>query len=244
MRVDHDRLSPYDPRMPRIPRRQRFLSMLAGLAMLGSLAAGRAEASSALVFRFDAGRTDTAHAMALDAAGNIYVAGRVDDNSRPSSFAVIKYSPQGIFQWRSNYAAAAGEFSGEAFAVGVDAAGNVVAAGYILRTIAGGSSVDWLAVSFSPTWSSAGRIASTSATASTRRPPSPPTPRATSTSAASISARPTSTGTSSSIRAAARSSGSGPMAAPPGSTIGSRRSWSIASTISSPSGSPPTTRAG
>jgi hypothetical protein len=108
-------------------------------------------ASPLQALRFDGGRTDRPGPMAVDGAGNVYVGGSVDQTTNPVSFAVIKYNAAGALQWRSHYVGAADEFAGTPAGLGVDQAGNVYAAGYILRhtgTIS--SDVDWLVVSFAP----------------------------------------------------------------------------------------------
>ena len=120
--------------------------------------------------RFDGGRDDRPGPVAIDASGNVYLGGSVDQTSSPVSFAVIKYNAAGALQWRTHYVGAATEFAGSPAALGVDSAGNVYAAGYILRktgTIS--SEVDWLVVSVAPNgsirWthrSSGGFIAATS----------------------------------------------------------------------------------
>ncbi|HYP09546.1 MAG TPA: hypothetical protein VER03_25195 [Bryobacteraceae bacterium] len=101
--------------------------------------------------RFDNGRQDRAAAVVTDASANMYLAGAVEDSSKPSTFAVLKYSPSGTRLWTAHLQALANEFSGTASDVAVDAAGNTYAAGNILRRVGTfTTNTDWVVASFSP----------------------------------------------------------------------------------------------
>lgn len=110
-------------------------------AALAALVIGWAGAAAAqslpnpTVARIDSGRGDTPNALATDAAGNTYVAGQVDDRSRKTQFAVIKYSPQGNLVWRSHDDGALGGPVGAARSVAADSQGQVYATGYVLTTV-------------------------------------------------------------------------------------------------------------
>jgi hypothetical protein len=110
-----------------------------------------AASTSVQVLLFDRGRADRASAIAKDSSGNIYVAGFVEDASKPSSFAVLKYSPQGSLLWVASYNGAQGGEGGQALALDLDSSGNVYVAGYVSRPIDFLTyDIDWLVASFSP----------------------------------------------------------------------------------------------
>ncbi|MBO9201624.1 MULTISPECIES: SBBP repeat-containing protein [Niastella] len=80
--------------------------------------------------RYDAaGSGDEANALALDAAGNVYVTGgsRLSNNSFPD-YATVKYNAIGIQQWVARYNGP-GNGSDVAVDIGLDAAGNVYVTG-------------------------------------------------------------------------------------------------------------------
>ena len=81
--------------------------------------------------RIDGGynKTDTANAVAVDAAGNVVVAGFVRDATNNKDFRVTKLAAaDGATQWNWNVNGTTGLYD-EAFAVRVDAAGAVIATG-------------------------------------------------------------------------------------------------------------------
>jgi hypothetical protein len=79
---------------------------------------------------------DDASAIALDAAGNIYVTGSSADSNGFTDFATIKYNPSGSQQWIARYNGPEGY--GDATAgIAVDGAGNV----YVTGTSGGSSSI-------------------------------------------------------------------------------------------------------
>jgi hypothetical protein len=104
------------------------------LPLLVVVAASAQTLPAPRVLRVDGGRADQGFAVASDAAGNAYVAGSVEENGRPTRFAVIKYDARGRLVWRSHAPAAFGGPVGEARSVAVDAAGNVYATGRVFVT--------------------------------------------------------------------------------------------------------------
>jgi uncharacterized delta-60 repeat protein len=77
-----------------------------------------------------AGNSDEAVAIAVDAPGNVYVAGNSFSSSRDWSYKVIKYDRDGNLQWTA--LSDANENSAnpdEVFAMAIDAAGNVYVTG-------------------------------------------------------------------------------------------------------------------
>jgi hypothetical protein len=65
---------------------------------------------------------DEARAIAVDGSGNVYVTGRSDWSDTSSSYATIKYYPNGDTAWVRRY-------NGLAFAIAVDGYGNVYVTG-------------------------------------------------------------------------------------------------------------------
>src|SRR5207249_3018088 len=66
---------------------------------------------------------DSAAAMTLDSAGNVYVAG-----GSSSDYAIVKYSPTGSQLWEARYGSS-GKDEDHATAIAVDNAGNVYVSG-------------------------------------------------------------------------------------------------------------------
>ena len=84
-----------------------------------------------------------ASALALDAAGNVYVTGESDsDSSR--DYATVKYSPNGVQQWVARYDGP-GNASDVVTALALDAAGNVYVTGI---SEGSGTSVDYATVKY------------------------------------------------------------------------------------------------
>jgi len=90
---------------------------------------------------------DEAHAIALDIAGNIYLAGTFDanasfgsvsliNNSKSSDIFVAKANPQGTFLWARN---AGGGAEDDARSIAVDSDANVFVTGYFAETATFGS---------------------------------------------------------------------------------------------------------
>ena len=87
------------------------------------------------VARYDGpGRNDAANALALDAAGNVYVTGKspvgVDLDEQDADYTTIKYDNNGNELWVKRYdGPVAGNFHDEALAITVDESGNVYVTG-------------------------------------------------------------------------------------------------------------------
>jgi len=84
------------------------------------------------VARYDgpAHSSDIAYAIALDNAGNVYVAGSDQAIIYNTDFCTIKYNSSGIQQWEARYASATKD-NDEAYAIAIDAGNNVYVTGYI-----------------------------------------------------------------------------------------------------------------
>ncbi len=79
------------------------------------------------VRRFDgANSIDIARDIAVDAAGNVYIAGRSDSSGNRTDFITIKYSTDGVKSWSGRYAATS---SDGAQGIAVDNSGNVYVTG-------------------------------------------------------------------------------------------------------------------
>ncbi|MEI6949683.1 SBBP repeat-containing protein [Paraflavisolibacter sp. H34] len=72
---------------------------------------------------------DEANAIAVDAAGNVYVTGSSESSATGKDFATIKYNAAGVQQWVKKYNGSA-NLPDEASALAVDASGNVYVTGY------------------------------------------------------------------------------------------------------------------
>lgn len=71
---------------------------------------------------------DLLEAIALDSAGNVYVAGSVETET-DSNYVTIKYSPDGNSLWTAFYGGVESGWD-EAYAITVDSGGNIVVTGY------------------------------------------------------------------------------------------------------------------
>ena len=88
---------------------------------------------------------DRANAIALDAAGNVYVTGKsVGVGSTAEDAFTIKYDNSGVSQWTARYNGAANGYD-EAKALAVDTSGNVYITGY---SYSSGSNNDYLTIKY------------------------------------------------------------------------------------------------
>ncbi|MDB5227206.1 MAG: hypothetical protein JWN78_1399 [Bacteroidota bacterium] len=74
--------------------------------------------------------SDISYAIALDNSGNVYVTGSDQTILYNTDLCTIKYNANGVQQWRAHYASASKD-NDEAYALVVDATGNVFVTGYI-----------------------------------------------------------------------------------------------------------------
>jgi len=132
-----------------LSRPKRFLVAL--VAGGGLLVAG--SSASAWQVRINGtlpNASDTAHAVAVDARGNIVAAGVTQNSSTGFDFTVVKFNGlSGLELWRQVIDGAGGDGGhsdlDDALAVAVDGAGDVVAAGFTHNT---GTSSDFTVVKF------------------------------------------------------------------------------------------------
>jgi uncharacterized delta-60 repeat protein len=87
---------------------------------------------------------DTAYGMAVDAGGNLYVAGSSYGNTSGYDYATIAYSSAGMVLWVTHYNGP-GNANDLAQAVATDASGNVFVTGYSDS----GTSLDWATIKYS-----------------------------------------------------------------------------------------------
>ena len=88
---------------------------------------------------------DRANAIALDAAGNVYITGKsVGVGSTAEDAFTIKYDNSGVSQWTARYNGAANGYD-EAKALAVDTSGNVYITGY---SYSSGSNNDYLTIKY------------------------------------------------------------------------------------------------
>ncbi|MCL4838404.1 MAG: SBBP repeat-containing protein, partial [Thermoanaerobaculia bacterium] len=80
--------------------------------------------------------TDYAHAVAVDASGNVYVAGQVSGATGGWNYATVKYDNTGALQWAREYNGS-GNGHDFAHAVAVDGSGNVHVTGYAMGASGG-----------------------------------------------------------------------------------------------------------
>lgn len=87
---------------------------------------------------------DNAIDMAIDKAGNIYIAGDNITTNEGNNIVVVKYNNAGVQQWAKsfNYSGSSNDFSS---AIAVDTSGNVYIAGY---TQFGTGQFDWLVIKY------------------------------------------------------------------------------------------------
>jgi hypothetical protein len=103
------------------------------------------------IVNVDGGGSDTARTIAVDAAGNAYLGGSISTGpDRPGQFSVVKLNAQGNVVWRAGFSGN-GAMPGGATSLGVDPAGNVYSAGFILNDPSGGVTTDTVVAKFGPT---------------------------------------------------------------------------------------------
>ncbi|MEI6948948.1 SBBP repeat-containing protein [Paraflavisolibacter sp. H34] len=95
---------------------------------------------------YDNGGYDEAAALAVDAAGNVYVTGSSPGTGTSRDFATLKYSKDGVRQWVARYNGPAGS-DDRAVGLALDAGGNVLVTG-LSRGISSG--FDYATVKYSP----------------------------------------------------------------------------------------------
>lgn len=88
---------------------------------------------------------DFGNALAIDAAGNIYVTGHSLGSSGSQDFITIKYNNTGVRQWIARYNAPANKLD-EARDIAVDPSGNVYVAGY---SLAANGKADYITIKYS-----------------------------------------------------------------------------------------------
>ncbi|MBN2621058.1 SBBP repeat-containing protein [candidate division WOR-3 bacterium] len=88
---------------------------------------------------------DLAFAIAADGAGNAYVTGQSYGSNNNYDYLTIKYYPNGDTAWVRSYNGP-NNFYDEAYAIAVDGAGNVYAAGWSLS--GGGASYDYVTIKY------------------------------------------------------------------------------------------------
>lgn len=81
--------------------------------------------------RFDGGmlasNDDKSNDMYVDASGNVYITGMADDSGNGTDYTTIKYNTNGVIQWIATYNGPGNH--DQAFAIFVDASGNVYVTG-------------------------------------------------------------------------------------------------------------------
>ncbi|MEI6948750.1 SBBP repeat-containing protein [Paraflavisolibacter sp. H34] len=96
-------------------------------------------------FNGAASGSDKPQAIAVDAAGNVYVAGHSTSAAGFIDYVTLKYNAAGALQWEKRYAGPGGEFDG-ATDLAVDASGNVYVTGQSWST-----NYDYATIKYSPT---------------------------------------------------------------------------------------------
>jgi hypothetical protein len=109
-------------------------------------AVGAVAVESPQLMRFDGGGRDAVEAVAVDAAGNVYLGGASGRPGTGVTFSVVKLSPQGVLVWRSTYSGARDGVDGHVRAIAVDQDGTVYAAGSVSDGATRGANIDSLVV--------------------------------------------------------------------------------------------------
>ena len=103
------------------------------------------------IVNVDGGGSDTARTIAVDAAGNAYLGGSISTGpDSQGQFSVVKLNAQGNVVWRANFSGNDAMLGG-ATSLGVDPAGNVYSAGFILNDPSVGVTSDTVLAKFGPT---------------------------------------------------------------------------------------------
>ncbi len=89
---------------------------------------------------------NSAWALAVNEEGNVYVTGRSRDSITDADYATVKYNPQGHEQWVARYNGP-GNYLDVAYAIAVDASGNVYVTGYSQGST---SRLDYCTVKYNP----------------------------------------------------------------------------------------------
>jgi uncharacterized delta-60 repeat protein len=89
---------------------------------------------------------DSVEAMAVDAAGNVYVTGESDANSQGDNYVTIKYGTDGTRKWIASYNGPANA-DDHAYALALDNSGNVYVTGI---SIGNGTYYDYATIKYGP----------------------------------------------------------------------------------------------
>ena len=100
--------------------------------------------TSGLLYNSPYNNADQAKAIATDAAGNVYVAGRVSVNSGTSDIVLIKYNSSAVQQWVTIFNTPQ-NYLDDVNAMALDASGNIYLTGSIVK---GSFEYDYLTVKF------------------------------------------------------------------------------------------------
>jgi hypothetical protein len=121
------------------------------LGVTGASAPASAAISPPQVVTVDGGGSDTVRTITTDAAGNAYLGGSISTGpNSQGQFSVVKLNAQGTVVWRANFSGNDARRS-EATSLGVDSAGNVYAAGFIVNDPSAGVTSDTVLAKFGPT---------------------------------------------------------------------------------------------
>lgn len=96
------------------------------------------------VARYDAGNTDIAYALALDASANVYVTGSSISSSNKEDIVTIKYNTNGVQQWLKRFDGTSHDID-VGRAIKVDWSGNVIVTG---NSFATGAGMDYITIKY------------------------------------------------------------------------------------------------